>query len=291
MLASCHHAEEVAYSNNACKKNPAFIKANGFDEKKSYFSTSDLHTMGLLLLQSEQPGNPAAAPTKIYQHPSWKKGGWLAPILIDDNGNVYTAPVPFINVWNNPAANQNTIYKVDGSTGEMNEYLKLPIPDTTDQNAFGIIGLAYLCETQTLYASSIAGSDRAHERGAVYAISTTDNTIIDKIAGVDAMGMGITYITGERRLFFGTGRSSSIYSIALNEKGKFSGKPAEEFSLSGLGPRGDDKVRRITADKNGNLQISSVEFNYNLIAPQEKQDTRYIAVYDADAKKWSVSAQ
>lgn len=279
--------EIVDFDANNCKRNPPFVKTMGFDGRTSFFSTSDVKTMGLLLLQSEQPGNPNARITKSFQHPSWKKAGWLAPILIDEAGNIYTAPAPFINILNNPIANNNTIYRVDAQTGEMQEFLRLPFADSiNEQNPYGIIAMVYLCETGTLYVSSVAGSRLHEEKGHIYAIDAKNKKIIDQINGFDAMGMGISYTTGKRQLYFGTGRNSTIYSISLNANGKFSGKPQSAFNLVGLGPRGDDKVRRIRTDNNGNLLVHGLEFNFNLIAPREKQETIYYFNYDEEDKKW-----
>lgn len=259
----------------------------GFDAKSSFFSTSDIKTMGLLLLQSEQPGNPNSRITKSFQHPSWKKGGWLAPILIDDAGNIFTSPAPFINILDNPIANNNTIYRVDASTGEMQEFLRLPFEDSINsQNPYGIIGMVYLCETGTLYVSSVAGSRLHEEKGHIYAIDVKSKKIIDQIDNTDAMGMGISYAAGKRQLFFGTGRNSDVSSVTLNSEGKFSGKPEVAFTLQNLGSRGDDKVRRIRSDPSGNLAVSGIEFNFNLVAPREKQETVYEFFYDEESQKW-----
>ena len=127
---------------------------------------------------------------------------------------------------------------------------------------------------------------RSHERGSIYAIDIETKKVIDKITATDAMGMGITYSTGQRKLFFGTGRSSDVYSVILNKKGKFSGSAQKEFSLAGLGIAGDDKVRRISTDKYGNLMVHGMEFNYNLIPQREKRETVYNFYYDSDSKKW-----
>jgi hypothetical protein len=286
VLSSCKE-ESVDFSPNNCKKNPAFIQSMGFDPRFSFFSTSDVKTMGLILQQSEEPGNPNARIVKSSQHPSWRIGGWLAPILIDNNGNVYTAPAPFISMLDNPITNQNTIYRVDGRTGVMEVFMKLPLTDiVTVQNAFGIIGMILLCETNTLYVSTLSGSDRQHERGAIYAIDISTKKIIDKISSTDAMGLGITYSTGKRKLFFGTGRTSDVYSVILDRRGKFSGTPQIEFSLTGLGPDGDDKVRRIRSDLYGNLIIHGMSFNYNLIPQREKKETLYNFFYNTETKKW-----
>lgn len=286
LLCSCKE-EVVDFNDNNCKRNPPFIQTMGFDGRFSFFSTSDLKTMGLLLLQSQQPGNPNAPITKSFQHPSWKKAGWLAPILIDEAGNIYTAPAPFISVLDNPIANNNTIYKVDAKTGEMQEFMRLPFEDSINsQNPYGIIGMIYLCETGTLYVSSVAGSRLHKENGHIYAINLRSKKIIDQIDHTDAMGMGITYTTGKRQLFFGTGRNSDIRSVTLSSAGKFSDKPVVAFTLQNLGPRGDDKVRRIRTDQSGNLTVHGMEFNFNLIAPREKQETIYNFYYDEDEKKW-----
>jgi outer membrane protein assembly factor BamB len=286
VFTSCKE-EAVEFNANNCKGSPSFIKTLGFNPKFSFLSTSDQKTMGLLLEQSEQPGNPNARITKIFQHPSWKKGGWLAPILIDNSGNVFTSPAPFINILNNPIANNNTIYRVDAATGVMDEFLRLPFQDSINpQNPYGIIAMIYLCETGTLYVSSVAGSRLHKENGHIYAIDVKNKKIIDQLDHTDAMGMGITYATGKRQLFFGNGRNSDIKSITLNADGEFSGSAVFAFSLENLGPRGDDKVRRIRTDQSGNLIISGLEFNFNMIAPREKQETVYNFNYNEDEKKW-----
>lgn len=288
MLHSSCKEEVVDFDPNSCKGSPLFIKKMGFDPRYSFLSTSDQKIMGLLLEQSEEPGNANARITKIFQHPTWKKGGWLAPILVDNAGNVFTSPAPFINILDNPIANNNTIYRIDTNTGEMQEFLRLPFEDSiNEQNPYGIIGMVYLCETGTLYVSSVAGSRLHQENGHIYAIDIKSKKIIDQIDHVDAMGMGISYVTGKRQLFFGTGRNSDVQVITINESGKFSGKPQTAFTLANLGARGDDKVRRIKTDNSGNLLVYGMEFNFNLIAPREKQETIYRFNYDESEKKWN----
>ncbi len=277
----------VDFNANSCKGNPSFIKTLGFDAKKSFLTTADQKIMGLQLLQSEQPGNPNARIINSYQHPSWKIGGWLAPILVDETGNIFTSPAPFISLVNNPVSNINTIYRVDAITGIMEEFIRLPLQDSINpQNPYGIIGMIYLCETGTLYISSVAGSRLHEENGHIYAIDVKEKKIVDQMDHTDAMGMGISYITGRRQLYFGNGRNSEVKAVTLNADGKFSGKPEQAFTLDNLGPRGDDKVRRIRTDNNGNLIVHGIEFNFNLIAPREKQESIYNFNYDEDEKKW-----
>lgn len=286
LLVSCKE-KEVEFSNNVCLTNPPFVTQLGFNARFSFFSTSEEKMMGLVLHQSAEARGANVSIVKSYQHPSWKQAGWLAPIQLDKKGNIYTAPAPFIHVLNNPVKAQNTIWKVDAVTGVMEKFIELPLPDSIgNQNPFGIIGMVLLCETNTLFVSTICGSDRLHERGAIYAIDLEKNAIIDQLNATDAMGMGISYITGARKLYFGTGRSSDIYAIEINSKGKFSGEPEKELTIAGLGPGGDDRVRRIRTDNLGNLTIHGMEFNYNLIPQREKKETIYKFVFDAAANSW-----
>jgi len=285
-IFSCKE-KQVEFQLNNCKANPPFVRSVAqFNPSRSFFSTSEIRKMGLVLI--ENTGSADQPNLQYYQHPSWSKGGWLAPIVLDESGNIFTSPAPFINTLNNPVKEQNTIYRVDRFTAEMEEFIRLPEPDSiTSNNAYGIIGMVYLCEAGVLYVSTVSGSDRFVERGGLYAIDVKTKKLVDAIVGIDVMGMGISYITGQRKLYFGSGRDSKIYSLQLSEKGRFIGKPEEAFSIEELGPRGDDKVRRIIADQNGNLQVHGIEFNFNLIAPREKQETVYYFKFDIDQGKWT----
>jgi len=283
---SCRQ-QQTAYNGNNCKLIPPFVSRIGFNAKNAYFSTSEKRTMGLVLLEAVDPQHLQAGVVKQFQDSSWKKAGWLAPIQLDNRGNIFTGPAPFINVLNNPAADQNTVYKVDGQTGTMAPFVQLPRPaGNTDQNPYGIIGMAFLCETGSLYVSSIAGSNRTMENGCIYLLNPASGKTEDKLTGMDVLGMGIAYAEGENRLYFGKARTPDVFSVALGKNGSFTGKPRLEFSLSGMGPRGDDKVRRIRSNKEGELEVYGMEFNFNLIAPTEKQESVYRFIYNEQDKKW-----
>ena len=279
--------EPVPFSTNDCKRPSSFISRIGFDPSRSYFSTSDSRVMGLQLIQAADLQHPDASVSKVYQDSSWKRAGWLAAMQTDANGNLFVAPAPFINLLNNDPRQRNTLYRVDGTSGDLRPFVQLPVPDgVPDQQAFGIIGLAYLCEADQLYVSTVAGSDRQHIRGKVYRIQASTGKIEESLNGIDAMGLGITYVTGERLLLIGNGRNSSVMAVKLNAQGAFEGKPYEIFSLEGQGPRGDDKVRRIRTQQDGSLLVYGMEFNFNLIAPHEKQEGKYWFVFDETDRKW-----
>lgn len=287
VLISCKE-ETVDYQVNECKAQPAFVKKIGFNPNRSILSTSEKRKMGVFLVELNENGDTTNGGRRFYQDSSWKSAGWLGPILVDPKGNSFVGPVPVINLMDNPPAKQNIIYKIDGNTGKMNIFMELPVKENSSYaNPYGLLGFSYLCETNTLYASTVHGSTLQKENGILYALDPNEGTVLDKLENIDVMGMGISYISGKRRLYFGSARNSNIYSIVLNEKGKFSEKPTLECTIANLGPRGDDKARRIKFDKaTGNMLIYGLEFNFNLTAPTEKQENNYSFKFNTEKQIW-----
>jgi hypothetical protein len=58
------------------------------------------------------------------------------------------------------------------------------------------------------------------------------------------------------------------------------------LSLEGLGPRGDDKAKKIVFTPKGEMNIEGYEFGFNLIAPTEKQVTNYLFRYNPNTENW-----
>lgn len=287
LLGGCKSetAEDVDFQAKECKKQPPFIRNAGFNPSRSAFSTSDKKKMGLLLMEINNPRDTNGI--RYYQHPSWKTGGWLAPIQLDDKGNLFTAPAPFVNVLNNPGNKQNIIYKVDGVSGVMEKFSELPQTEKPNlDNPYGILSMTFMCETGRIFASSVAGSSRYKEAGGIYSVDAVSGAVKDRLTGYDAFGLGISYMEGKRKLYFGRARTSEIYSVGLTAKGNFAGKPELCLSIGGLGPRGDDKAKKISFNAKGDMKVEGYEFNFNLIAPTEKQSTYYYFRYNANGEKW-----
>lgn len=282
LLISCGNTEKkVAFETNDCKRPPLFYQKLGFNQQTSGISTNEKNIMGVVLVDF------GSSPKKYFQDDTWKQAGWMGPISLDAQGNTFVGAAPKINILDNPPVKQNTLYKIDGITGKMIEFLDLPpLTKPTEQNPFGILGLAYMCTGNILYVSSVMGSDRTQENGVIYAIDLSSKKIIDQLEYVDALGLGISYISGYKKLYFGKARSSELYSVSLGQNGSFVGKPKHELSFSGYGPRGDDKIRKISFNRNHEMEVSLIEFNFNLIAPTEKQETKSTLIFDHSNDKW-----
>lgn len=271
-----------------CRKPAEFVSKLGFNPTKSSFTTEMPSYNGLTLVQpSESPNDTAGI--KIWQHPSWQKFGYMGAVTTDDIGNAYCCPIPFVNNFNAPLATLNRVYKVDHNTGEMALFSELPrIDSITDVVPFGPLGIYFDCHGHKIYVSTVGGSTREKENGRIYMLNQQTGKIEDELKGVDAIGICVGGITGTKRLFFGKARTSEVFSIELSKDGHFKGQPTLEFSLDQLGPRGDDKVRRLRFDKQGNLLVHGVEFNFSLAAASVKPETAYLFTYYHEDRIWKL---
>ncbi len=291
LFASCTDKmpeEEIAQIGiTPCRTQAPFVKKMGFNPSITAYSTTEKKQKGLVLLQI--PKNPADTLGKIiWQDSSWKQFGFMGSITTDEPGNIYTAPIPMVNTLEVPTTEMNKIYKVDCNTAKMNLFCKLPKPDLTVEIVpFGVLGVYYDCHGKKLYAASVSGSTRDEEKGVIYVIDINTAKVVDLLKGYDAAGVFVGGTTGEKRLYFGSTRKPDIYSVELKKDGTFkNNKIKKELTLDQLGPRGNDKARRIRYDNAGNLIIHGVEFNYSLAAQSNKPETGYQFNYNEQEKKW-----
>lgn len=263
-----------------CQQTPAFVRGLGFGGGVA-LSTSDRFLQGLILVEGERK----------YQHPSWKSAGSLAPLQRDAQGNVYAAPAPWIDTLENKPDEQNKIYRVDGQTQEMKQFVELPkMKMPTAENPFGVLGLTFDCDTNSLYAATVFGSTRNETNGGIFQIDAKTGKIVSQKTGVDAVGIGVFNSAKGKRLYYGLARASEIWSVDLNDDGSFSNDARREFSFADLGARGDDKARRINFTQNAQgfeMAVIGIEFGFNLIAPTEKQETVYRYRYDLAKDVWT----
>lgn len=267
----------------ACRQQPKFTEAIGFS-RSAVLSTAERTVKGLILYDPQPNG--AMRP---YQHPSWLTAGYLGPNAIDRHGNIYVAPAPRVNLIDNPPADQNKIHVVDTETGVMRELINLPAVQAPSlSNPYGVLGLAYDCDTHSLYASSVAGSTRRTENGRIFRIDLNTGKVASVLEGLDAIGIAAFNGAQGKRLYFGSARTQDMLSVALDAQGNFAGAPRFEFSMQGLGPEGNDKVRKITFERGLEMVLNGTKFNYNLAPPPAQQrPTLYRFRYDAASDAWT----
>lgn len=286
MLWLAVSAPFFASSQNNCARQPEFVQSLQFDMNRSGFSTSDRFIMGIIFAEFKDPANPVEY-TRTYQHPSWKQAGYLGTIVFDDLGNIYIAPLPVVNTLNNPVYEKNTIFRIDHITGVMSKFIELPVESKfCPVNPFGIVGLTYDCNSKTIYAATLEGSEEDMEKGKIFSIAVQDKKVSLVLDRFDALGL-TTFTSAETtKLFFASARRSKIMSLDLTGNKGTAAIPEEIIDFTGLGPRGDDKARKLRIRNDGMMQIYGVEFEYNLIAPTARQEQIFYYRYNKARDKW-----
>jgi hypothetical protein len=263
---------------DACRSVPKFATAAGYTAVN--FATDDRTVMGLKMFDPTQP-------ERVFRHPGWAQAGFLGPLVADGLGNLYVAPVPRINLIDNPPQLQNRIYKVDTNTAEMQLFLELPSAAAAPgENPYGVLGLALDCETNSLYVTSVAGSNRTSEIGRIYRINLTNAQIAAQYEGIDAIGIGVYNTARGKRLYFGPTRVSEVRSIALDAQGNFVGSERVEFALQAPGASSSDRARRINFTDQNEMLVNGRQFDYNLIANTVQPNLLYVYRYRTIDDGW-----
>lgn len=266
---------------NACQAMPAFINQTGIGAQVA-IDTQQRGYMGLRLL------NPQTR--KTWQHPTWDDVGHVGAFTRDNAGNIYVAPTPEVSLANNPPALQNRIYKIDTKTGEMSLWLDLPaVAPPSLSNPFGTMGLFYDCDTDSLYASSLAGSEARQVHGRIYRIDLASQQVRAQLEAVDAIGIGVFNGIEHKRLYFGSARSSDVYSVALDARGDFTPELRHEFALASLPEGNTTSVRKFEFVKKQEqyvMQLKETEFGFRLLAENNPRKRVYRFIYQSAQDRW-----
>lgn len=262
---------------NTCRRAPPFASELGFGPGMS-LSTTERDLRGLALVEYGPKGR-----IKQWQHPSWQQTGNLAALTIDRSGNVYVVPAPRVDLQINPPELQNRLYKVDAQSAEMTLLLEFPTAKpVSSRNPFAGLGLSYDCDLDSLYLSSVAGSDAHTQRGMIFRIALEPQPqIATQFSGFDAFGISAMQSATGKVLLMGSARSGELYFLKIGADGGWQGLPQRFASIAGLGPDGNERARRIDLEPDGSLRVSGAKFAYNLAQPSAQgQATHYRFVWD-----------
>jgi hypothetical protein len=230
--------------------------------------------------------------TRSYEHPSWSKAGYLGSYQRDQVGNIYLIPMPFISIYDNPPAKANTVYRIDTVTGAMAPLVNLPaLGPPTAENVYGLMDIAYDCDTRSLYVSSVSGSTFEDPFGCIFRVDPYTKAVKSTLEGIDAFGIGVFNTAQGKRLFFGLAREPEIYSVGLDENGDFDTSDIRpEISLRDLGFHGDERARSITFQGQEQLLVKTLQFDFNLVAPTETRPTILEYAYQPEQDDWQLVA-
>lgn len=263
-----------------CRGFPQFTMEHGFTGGV-IVNTSMADHKGLVLQDPSQP-------RKGFQLPGWDQAGYLGPFATDGDGNIYVGPVPLTSLVDNPPEKANTIWRVDTRSGAMAPFLDLPAgAPPSERNPFGILGLAYDCDTNTLYASSVAGSGPRSEVGRLYQIDLAKRQVISQVEGIDALSVVIARTPEGKRLYYGAARQGIIASLALDERGGFVGTPRQELDLVTVGAAPSEKARRISFS-GPTMRITLVPFTFSLATRSQSLQRAITVRFDPGTRAWAL---
>ncbi len=262
-------------ARNSCRRPPTFFAGKGFGRGVS-LSTSERDLIGIAAVEFDPNSKQRS---RYWQHPSWSKFGQLSSFTLDRQGDVYVIPAPRVNLADNPPALQNRLYRIEASSGEMQLALEFPVAASASaRNPYAGMALSYDCDTHSLWLTSVAGSEPKRQRGKVMRIQLDPIAkIVDQLDDFDGFGLapfnsGATLQAGAHKpsqqgLLIASARQGKIMLQALNSEGRLQGRPTELLSIAGLGPVGNDRVRKIDIGSHGELLLHGTPFNFNLAQP------------------------
>ena len=285
LLAGCGEPDMGNFKpgvSDACRAMPAFIANTGMGAQVA-LDTQQQGYMGIRLLQP-QTG-------KTWQHPSWKDAGHVGAFARDREGNIYVAPTPEVSLAENPPALQNRLYRIDAHSGDMALWLELPaVALPSPSNPFGAMGLFYDCDTNSLYVTSLAGSEATQAHGRVYRIDIASKQVKSQLDNTDAIGVGVFNGAEHKRLYFGSARASDVFSVALDAQGDFTTDVRHEIALATLPDGNTTSVRKFSfsQDRTGQylMQLKESEFGFRLMAENNPHKRVYRFVYQSGQDSW-----
>jgi hypothetical protein len=262
-----------------CLRPPTFIQQLGMGQQP-LIGTSARGFVGFVVIDP-QTGEG-------YQDPSWDDAGYLGAYAYTERGDFYVAPAPQSSLELNPPEKQNILHRIDSSSAQLAPFVELPAAlPVSANNPFGILGMAYDCDTGSLYASSVAGSTPTEEAGRIFQISATTGEILGSLDGIDAFGVGVFNTAEGKRLYYGKARSAELYSLPLDNEGRFAGEPRLEFSTTAF-PDGDNrKIRRVVFTPENQMVLYAIDFDFTLRVASVIENTVYRFTYPADGGEWT----
>jgi len=217
-------------------------------------------------------------------HPkAWETYEHFSTYALDQQGNAYLAPMPFISIKPTTFNLQKNIYKLDSSTGKLSIFMQLDDVNPSANNPYGIISLVYDCNNNSLWVSAIDESDYKKEKGVIYNIDVQSKRILQKIEGVDALTLSLLTSDNGKYLLFGSARDNALYAYKINND------RVESMAIKLLDlPNANEHIRKIKIKGKNLLELQTIPFSYTLIAETSSLEERnyYKVEWNENSTKW-----
>ncbi len=260
----------------SCARLPSFLYKNGI--RRPIIDLSQQQHTGVAFIDAKSK--------KVLYNKLWGRYDALGTYTIDDRGNIYLTPNPFISITPATFNLQKAIYKLDNS-GKLERWMVLDDIAPNARNPYGLISIVFDCDDKTLYVSSLDKSDYKSAKGRIYHIDPKKKEIIDKVSGFDALTIALLKNQNGKYLLAGNARDNGVYASKF-----LNNKIQKDFIKLFDIPNPELRVRKIRVIGKNRLYLEAIKFNYSLIAQTtKKQRIHYIAIYNPQTNSWSVQEQ
>ncbi len=125
-------------------------------------------------------------------------------------------------------------------------------------------------------------------------IDIATGKVVDQLAGIDALGVGIFNTPTEKQLYYGDARSSNLMSVPLTEAGNFNQlvKPNYELSLLALKSGDSTQLRKIvfntTRENQHFMALSDAESSFRMAAETARKYKIYNFQLSKEDNSWQL---
>jgi len=261
----------------SCARHPQFLKQLKVTQPIT-IDLSQQQFKGLAFLYGQNF-------SKVIHPKTWETFEHFSTYALDEVGNVYLAPMPFISIKPTTFNLQKNIYKLDSKTGKLEIFMNFDDVHPTASNPYGIISLVYDCDDHTLWVSAIDESDYREQKGVIYHIDVKSKRVLQKVEGFDALT--ITLLKSEKGKFLlaGSARENALYAYSIEDL-QLSNKGEKILEL----PSAQEHIRKIKIRGQNLLELQTIPFSYTLIAETSANNERnhYDAQWDDTTSTWKL---
>ena len=242
-----------------CARPPQFLKGLKIPQPVM-IDLSQMRYKGIALHYGKQF-------TQTLHPKQWEQYEHFSTYTLDNKGNLYLVPMPFISIHPTTFNLQKNIYKLDTKTGKLSIFMHFEDVHPLVHNPYGINAIAYDCDDHTLWVAAIDESDYSTQKGVIYHVNPKTKEIIQKVEGIDVLSMHIVKSNKGKFLLVGSARDNGLYAYSM-VNGKLEGLPKKLLQL----PLANEHIRKIKVTKTNSLELQSIPFSYTLIAQTAKKD-------------------
>jgi len=225
---------------------------------------------------------------KAIYSKEWEKYGNLSTYTLDDKGNLYLIPMPFISIKKDTFDLQKNIYILHGNNGHIDVWMHFDDIKPNASNPYGLISIDYDGDDDVMFVSAIDESTYQKQNGIIYVIDIKTKKILQKIDGFDALSIKyLKSLDGKKYLLAGSTRDNGLYLFEFENK-RLTKKSTKLLDIE----NSTQHIRKIKIIAKNMLELQTIKFSYSLIARStgNKLDREYYLAILKDGK-WQVKKQ